>query len=124
MIDQFLKFELLPLLLPTMIVGFFLCLFVAVFCFENPKEKFFTKPVIFVFVLSWTILHIFGLSIVIKDDQEKIAIINAEKAWVAAKCPLYQGQCGGKSKYACELKGTVVGRNRVGEVFVMAYPTC
>lgn len=47
-----------------------------------------------------------------------------EAKWVSEKCPIYESECGGKHKYYCERKAATVGRNRVGDVFVIARPTC
>lgn len=59
------------------------------------------------------------------SHQRQAAIDAARhKAWVAARCPMYKSECGGRHKYSCERKGAVVGRNLVGDIAVEAYPTC
>jgi len=54
-------------------------------------------------------------------DKEEVA---AEQAWKDQGCPVYKTQCGSKHPYACERKGDIIGRNRVGDIFVEAYGTC
>lgn len=68
----------------------------------------------------------FGGLFFVDRKQDELAQINIreEQAWIAAGCPVYKAECGGKSKFACELKGAVVGRNKVGDIFVEAYPIC
>lgn len=57
-------------------------------------------------------------------DIRKAEAAKAEVLWVAAQCPVYKSECGSKHKYSCEVRATTVGRNRVGDIFVDAYPLC
>ena len=64
----------------------------------------------------------FILYISIFDVRVDKSKLNEE--WVANSCPVYQTECGVKQKYACERRAAVVGRNQVGDIFVIAYKTC
>jgi len=52
--------------------------------------------------------------------QEEAEVIS----WTNKGCPVYKSECGSKSKYACERKAAVVGKNQVGDIFVEAYAMC
>jgi hypothetical protein len=48
-----------------------------------------------------------------------------DKAWVAAKCPMYETNCSTRvGSTTCNARAEVVGRNIVRNQYVEAYPTC
>lgn len=57
------------------------------------------------------------------NERQKNEVV-AEQVWRAQGCPVYKTQCGSKHPYACERKAAIIGRNRVGDIFVEAYGTC
>lgn len=66
----------------------------------------------------------FSWGVEVSVNERDATAAKAEAAWVAAGCPTYASECGGKYKYACERKAASVGRNRVGDIFVEAKATC
>jgi len=53
------------------------------------------------------------------------AAVSENASWIVSGCPVYKSSCGSsKAPYICERKAVVIGRNRVGDIFVDAYPIC
>ena len=78
-------------------------------------------------VLCWLFCHIIHYEIVDRPKKEQ-AKLEQEIKWQKLGCPVYQSQCEGKHKYACEKKAAIVGRNRIdgsdsGDIFVQCFPS-
>lgn len=96
------------------------------FIFENVGWVF--DGFSFRWIISLITLIIFGSSFIQNVSEtraaQKIEDEKEEAAWVAQGCPVYKSECGSKHRYACERKAAVVGRNKVGDIFVEAVPLC
>jgi len=58
-------------------------------------------------------------------DKESLKNQQALVVWQGDGCPVYKAQCGSyKYPYACEKKASVIGRNQVDNVIVIAYGIC
>ena len=83
----------------------------------------------FLFIQTIVIFVIFVIVALIdksnKDTTNELIEQQQDIVWKNNRCPVYKSSCGSyKHPYSCEKKAAIVGRNKVGDIFVDAYPIC
>ncbi len=80
-------------------------------------------------IIQTTVIFVFFAILFYYSDidkaNHKLIEQQQEIVWINNKCPVYKSSCGSyKHPYSCEKKAAVIGRNKVGDIFVEAYPIC
>jgi hypothetical protein len=89
----------------------------------TPDEKVTTIMIAVVLVLLSLLAWMYR-DLRAANESQRQEYAQQQIEWRKNSCPVYKSECGSKHKYQCELQASVVGRNRVGDMFVVATPSC